>query len=207
MDIVFDITKVSLTDIDNVRPNTWNPKNENTEEYRKVKQSIETNGQLLPVFVRENDGYEIIDGQQKWTACKELNYKQIAIYNFGEISDQEAQQLTIWFQQQVPFDQIDLSYLVAELHEKYENIQLPYNQQEIEEMLNLAKFNFDQYQNEQPDTQNQDDEVRTLSLTMARDKYEMICGVIDAVIAQEGLHEKDQSRALELICANYASGM
>ena len=201
----FDLTKVKVVPIEQVRPNTWNPKPKGGKAYEKVKQSIATNGLKSTIAVRENDGYEIIDGEQRWTACLELGFKKILIYNEGEVTDQEAKQLTIWWQQQVPFDPMDEAFLVADMADEFGDLELPYDIEEIEEMKALANFSFDEYSDKEPSAP-ADSDVRTLALVMAKDKYDLIVGALDAVIHQEELQPNDRSRALELIVADYISG-
>ena len=204
-EINFDPKKLKRVSLEEVRPNTWNPKPKGTQDYEKVKKSIQNKGLRGFIVVRENDGFEIIDGEQRWTACKELNFDKVLIYNEGEVSDKEAKELTIWWQQQVPFDQIELAYLIKDMDDQYESLELPFEPTELDELLKISNFDFEQYQTERPEIPT-DDNVRTLVLAMAKDKYDFICGALDAVIAQEGLQPNDRSRALELIVADYISG-
>jgi hypothetical protein len=204
--IAYKPENMKIVDIDLVRPNTWNPKPDGGKEYEKVKRSIETNGQrAYPVAVRQNDGYEIIDGAQRYKACVELGFNKILIYDEGKMSDQQAKQLTIWYQQQVPFDQIELAYMIKDMDDLYENLELPFEPTELDELLAISNFDFEQYQTHRPEIPT-DGNVRTLALVMIKDKYDFIVGALDAVIAQEGLQPSDRSRALELIVADYISG-
>lgn len=203
--INFDPKKMRVAPIDLVRPNTWNPKTSGGPEFEKVKRSIEQKGQrAYPIIVRDNGGFEIIDGQQRYTACLELGFKEVLIYNEGEVSDKEAKELTIWYQQQVPFDHIELAYMIKDMDNLYENLELPYEPIELEELLAISNFDFDTIENETPIET--DNNVRTLVLAMVKDKYDFICAALDAVIAQEELQPNDRSRALELIVADYISG-
>ena len=203
--INFDPKKLKRVSLEEVRPNTWNPKPKGGQDFEKVKKSIEKKGLRGFIVVRENDGFEIIDGEQRWTACKELGFDKVLIYNEGEVSDKEAKELTIWWQQQVPFDQIELAYLIKDMDDQYESLELPFEPTELDELLKISNFDFEQYQTERPEIPT-DDNVRTLVLAMVKDKYDFICGALDAVIAQEGLQPNDRSRALELIVADYISG-
>ena len=142
--LIFDKNKILVVPIGGVRPNTWNPKAKNTEEFRKVKKGIDIKGQRLPIIVRENKGYEIIDGEQRFTACKELGYNRVIIYSEGVLSDKEAKELTIWYQQQVPFEELKLAELVSDLA-KMGDIQLPYTEEEVEEYKKLFVFDFNKY--------------------------------------------------------------
>jgi len=205
MEINFDPKKLKIVSIDEVRPNTWNPKPKGGKDYEKVKKSIEKKGLRGFIVVRENDGYEIIDGEQRWTSCTELGFDKVLIYNEGEVTDKEAKELTIWWQQQVPFDHLDLSYMISEMQETFGELELPYSDEEVDEMLKISNFDFDQYASERPQDDSNPD-VRTLALVMVKDKYDFIVAALDAVIAQEELQPNDRSRALELIVADYTSG-
>ena len=146
--IKFNAKNLKIVDINKVHPNTWNPKDKNTEEFEKVVESIKINGQRSPVVVRENNGYEIIDGEQRYTACKQLDFKKVLIYNEGKISDKEAKELTIWYQQQVPFNEVKLAGMIKELLDQYEleEIQLPYSSEEIIEYAKMHDFNWEDYE-------------------------------------------------------------
>ena len=137
----FDPTNIQIVEIDKVRPNDWNPKLENTPEYQKIVESIEVNGFKQPIIVREvEDGYEICDGCQRWTAAKQLGFDKIYIYNLGNIPEEEAKSITIWMEQQVPFDEMELAPIVAELSDL--KIQTPYSEDEVEDFVNMLNFDF-----------------------------------------------------------------
>jgi len=133
--IVFDETKLSVVLIDEVRPNTWNPKEADTVEYQRIKLGIQQHGLRKPIIVRENEGFEIIDGEQRWTICKELGYTKIPIYNEGELSDKQARELTIIYEQQVPFEPINFRVLIKELDDMYDSIDIGYSDIEIGDIL------------------------------------------------------------------------
>lgn len=142
----FDAKKIQIIDIGLIDPNTWNPKDKNTEEYLKIKKGMELKGQRLPIVVRQKgDRFEIIDGEQRFTALKSLGYKRVIIYNEGQVSDKEARELTIWYQQQVPFDELKLSKLVKELNAMGEP-ELPFSIEEMQEYLTMADFDWQNYQ-------------------------------------------------------------
>lgn len=144
--ITFDPKKLIVAPIDCVSPNDYNPKDKNTPEYERVKKSIEQKGQRLPVVVREvgKDKFEIIDGEQRFRSCLELGHKTIALYNEGKLSDREAKELTIAYQQQVPFNEVELAYLIKELTAD-PAFQLPYNTEELDVFKELADFDLNKY--------------------------------------------------------------
>jgi len=192
--ISFDSAKVKTVKIGEVRPNTWNPKDKNTDDFQKVKKGIKLKGQKQPITVRENDGYEIIDGEQRLTACKELGFEDIVIYNEGEVSDKEARELTIWYQQQVPFNEIELATLVKGLYQ-YPDLELPYTSEEMKDLLDLEAFDWGQ------DNDSEFEEgVRTLQIKMSEGQYKIIKEAIEKVKKET---VSPDGRALELICAEF----
>lgn len=204
----FDPTKIKKVSIDKVIPNTWNPKEKNTKEYEKLRESIFTKGLRGAVAVRvhptKKGKYEIIDGEQRYTAAKELGYEEIHIYNEGVVDDKEAKELTIWWQQQVPFEKITEAYLVAELVEAHgiENVELPYSEAEIAQFQNLAEFKFEDYKNEDEKEPEFDGDVKTLKLTLSKEAYDIIKTAMKRVMDENSCGE---ARALELIAADYLS--
>lgn len=195
----FDPTKIEKVAIDEVEPNDYNPKEVDTPEYRNVVESIRLNGLKQPIFVREvdgNDKYVIVDGQQRWTAAKELGYGEIYVYNLGKISEEEAKSLTIWFEVQVPFLEIDLAPLVVELNAL--DMKLPYTDQQIMDFKNMATFDFNEpYEEKEP----VDDEpkLKNLTVKMTPEQLEVVEEAIKTVADGENVSE---GRALELLCAS-----
>lgn len=138
----FDPDNIKIVGIDEVKPNSWNPKLENTPEFQKIVESIQVNGFKSPIIVRETDeGYEICDGQQRWTAAKQLGFDKIYIYNLGKISEAEAKSVTLWMETQVKFNEIELAPLVAELNDL--KIDIPYSEDEVQDYINMLHFDFE----------------------------------------------------------------
>ncbi len=142
----FDPKRLQQVPIMVVRPNTWNPKARDTEEFKKIKKGIQEKGLRLPIPVRQKrEGeslFEIIDGEQRFRAAKELRHEKVVVYNEGELSDQEAKELTIWYQQQVPFDEVKLAGLVMEIAAGGE-FSLPYSEEEINVYRDMLNFSWD----------------------------------------------------------------
>lgn len=201
----FDPSKIIKVPIDKVEPNDYNPKEKNTKEYKNVVESIRRNGFKQPIFVREeegNDNYVIVDGEQRWTAANELGYKDIYIYNLGNISEEEAKALTIWFEVQVPFSEVELAPIVVELNKL--DIQLPYTDEEIVTFEKMTQFDFDTAYNEEgPQNDELDDEMKTLNIKMTPEQFETVDGAIKYIVEHE---EVSEGRALELLCANGLTG-
>ena len=200
----FDLKKLQVVDIETVRPNEYNPKNPDTKEFKNVVKSLKTNGLTIPIIVREdpeNKGqFIIIDGQHRYLAAKELEYKEIPIYNEGVVDEARAKQLTIFYQVQVPFSEIDLSYLVVELANL--EMELPYTEQEILDFRDMAEFDFD-YDRKEPEQDDSDDGLVPYSIRMTQDQLEVFKRAID-IIKEDA--DCSDGRACELLAAEYISG-
>jgi hypothetical protein len=197
LDITYDKTKLSVVKLNDVRPNSWNPKEKDSPVVKRIEQNIQRIGFNEPIRVRENNGFEIIDGEQRWTAARNLGLKEVLIYNEGKVSDKEARNATLWWQVQVPFDDIKLAYEVAQLSN--EDVELPYTAEEIEDFKAMANFDFEQYATERPEDEL--DGVKTLKIVLGEEAYNVIMQAISQVQAE---HDNiSEARAVELICADY----
>ena len=207
--ILLDTTKIKIVPIEDVFANSWNPKEDNTEEYQTIKRGIEENGLDGFIWVRwkEKKGkeqtYEVVDGMQRYTACKELGYTRIPIYDFEDISLRKAQQKTLWFQAQVPFDEIKLSELLADIIKSGENVNVPYTEEQMQNYLKLADFDWDAYNSEKP---NDDEGGAGKTIKVTDDQYAVIADAIDKVKTDSDEKRISDGRALELICADFLGG-
>lgn len=201
MELTFDPKKLKVVSIDEVFPNPWNPKEKNHKKVEDIKKSIELHGFKAPVQVRNNEGkYEIVDGEQRWTAMKELGAKQIVIYDNGVMSDEDAKNETLWWQVQVPFETISLANLVTELDQL--NLSLPYNEKEIAEFAEMSEFNFDQYDKDRPEDEGNDD-IKSFVVKLTAEQYEIVTSAINQIKED---NDCSDPRALELLAADYLAG-
>jgi len=164
--IVFDPSKIKLVPINDIEPNNYNPKDKDTPEYLTILNEIREKGMRALVYVRHTKMvnrtqlYEIADGEQRWTACKQLGYEVIPVYDWGDMSMQEAQEMTLGFQVQVPFNEIKLAHLLADMVKRYgDGIQVPYSAEQIKNYLDMAGFDWNSYQGEELRLENEDDQV------------------------------------------------
>ncbi len=185
-DIDFDASKVKIVGIDEIRPNTWNPKNLDTKEYKRVKSSVEKNGLRLPIVVRQHEGYQIIDGEQRWRSCKDLGYKKVVIYDEGEMSDQRAKELTIWYQQQVPFNEVKLAWLIKDLV-GMEDVNIPYSQEEVDAYLKATEFDPNSFKpNTLPDDTGS---LLTFTIKVSKSQLEVVRQAMDKFIEKNATPE------------------
>lgn len=85
-----------IVPIDKLRPNAWNPNVQDEETFRHELASIRRFGFVDPVICRLDGAmYEIIDGEHRWRAARELGYTELPVYDVGPIATHEAKQLTI----------------------------------------------------------------------------------------------------------------
>lgn len=196
----FDPSKIIKVPIDKVEPNDYNPKEKNTKEYKNVVESIRRNGLKQPIFVREvdnNEKYVVVDGEQRLTAANELGYTEIYVYNLGKISEEEAKALTIWFEVQVPFSEVELAPIVVELNKL--DITLPYTDEEIVTFEKMTQFDFDTAYNEEgPQNDELDDEMKTLNIKMTPEQFETIQNAIKTVMEGENVNEGESLRRIVL---------
>lgn len=70
-------------DINNITPNPFQPRtNFDPEALEELKKSILSNGLIQPITVRRKDEshYELISGERRLKACKDIGYKEIPAY-------------------------------------------------------------------------------------------------------------------------------
>lgn len=200
MDKDFNPQNIKKVPIFDVEPNDYNPKKKDTPEYQNVLESIKRNGLKQPIFVRTVNGkYIIVDGEQRYTAAIDLGYDEIYIYDLGDISEDEAKALTIWFEVQVPFDKVELAPLVVDLTNS--GIDLPYTDKEIISFKKIAGF--DIASGEIADTPQPEDGFTTLKLRLTQEQFDVIHSAIEQVSKDQNVSE---GRALELIVADGMSG-
>ncbi len=80
-----------------ILPNKWNPNQQSKFIFEKEKKSIRDHGFIDPCTAREiKPGmYELIDGEHRWRAAKEIGLKEVTLNNLGKVPKVIAQQLTL----------------------------------------------------------------------------------------------------------------
>lgn len=195
----YDPKNIKKVKIDEVEVNDYNPKAKETKEYQNVVKSLRINGLQQPIMVRELNGkYVIVDGEQRYTAAKELGFEEIYIYNFGEISDEDAKATTIWMEVQVPFDQIDLAPIALELHEQ--GLELPFTDLQLDDFKHIAEFDFDSYVAEDnlPVKNDNSEKTYQIKIKLSKEQLDEINEAIKAMVESENIGE---AHALELLVA------
>ena len=86
--------ETSEIDIEDIVPNKWNPNRMPAGTYKKLMSSIKLIGLLSPVIVREikKNKFEIIDGEHRVKALKELGYINVTCV-VKECTDEEVKEI------------------------------------------------------------------------------------------------------------------
>lgn len=196
MDIeAYDSSKVKKVEMSKVHPNSWNPKEKNHEKLETIEDSIRMHGFKQPIQVRTHptiEGeYEIIDGEQRYTVMDNLGAEFIYIYDNGEVADDDAQNETLWWQIQVPFEPVKLANIVESLELK--GMKLPYTQKELNKIKGAVM----------KDPAAEQDKNR-LNIKLTPDQYEVVMQAINFIKEE---NDCEDARALELLCADYLAGI
>lgn len=82
--------------LDNLVPNKINPKSMTELQFKKLKKSIEQLGLLNPIIVRKlsETKYEIIDGEHRYKAFKELGHIKI-LSNVIKATDEDVKKIIL----------------------------------------------------------------------------------------------------------------
>lgn len=145
-----------IVPIDSVVPNQWNPNKQSEYIFEKELTSIKTHGMVQSILVRQKGTQlEIMDGEHRWRAAKQLGFTEISVNNMGEISDQVAQQLTIIMNEvKGKADDQLMAKLVASLAQGIDLAELeknlPYTKNELEHFIANAKIDWDAISSEMP---------------------------------------------------------
>lgn len=139
--------------IGEVHPNDWNPNEQTPFIFEKEKQSILKHGFLDPIDVRSvaKEGqrvYEIVDGEHRWRAAKELGMTEIPVNDFGNVDIDTAKQLTIIRNEtrgQARRDKLAQLIQDLSLNMSIEDLKLnlPFAEPEIDSLLSEGSINWD----------------------------------------------------------------
>lgn len=146
-------TEKLVVDINQVIPNQWNPNSMSEFIYGRMKKTIEDKGLFGSIICRRNAGYyQILDGEHRWKACKELGYKQIPIeVSVKDLSDEEVKFWTLYFNNTKGKDDVEK---VAKILNEIDGGQaqlLPFTDEEIKNTKDLFAFDFSQYETSKGD--------------------------------------------------------
>jgi len=116
-------SELRLVSVDRLVPSGLNPNRMTEDEFQRLKTSIRNAGfiESNPILARPNgDGtYEIVDGEHRWRAAKELGIKRVPC-RIREIDDLEADRLRVILNKdRGSLDYFKLSKLLNQCYERY----------------------------------------------------------------------------------------
>lgn len=153
---------VSLLNIGLVKPNTWNPNVQNERQFQAEVESIISNGFLAPILVRpDGNNYQIIDGEHRYKALNRIiqdgmsgakNVKELVEQKkipaiVVDVDEVHAKRLTIIMNE--TRGRADLAKLGDLLNTIAPDlgtdliVGLPYTQTQLEELMDIAEFDWE----------------------------------------------------------------
>ena len=194
---------VTYVSVDRIRPNPWNPNRQDAFIFEKEKASISEFGFVVPITCRTLGSYfEVIDGEHRWKAAKELGYSEVPVISLGVVDDETAKQLTIILNETKGQAQPDLlRTLLDDLLSKKPKADLlkvlPYTPMQFDSMV--TQFNWDAV--EKPVATKERWVMR--SYRMPADAAEVLDDAIKKVQAEDSCPDW---QAIERLAADFLSG-
>lgn len=200
-------------------PNPWNPNKTKPRQQKAIAESLATYSQIIDIVVRPNgDRYQIIDGEHRYDELTEDVYVTV----LHGLSDADAKKLTIIMNEtRGEADKIELAQLLADLASELNGEELlnalPYEQNELDELVKLAEVDWDNFNNsddeQQPDfkcdREPTEDEFTKLYIVIPKEAL-LVAEQAYELISQERELNKNKDIAwgqvLESLAADYISG-
>lgn len=203
--------------VNQLHPNPWNPNRMNDRQYAAAKESIEAYGFIDPITVRahpELSGeYQVIDGEHRWKAAQELGIDTVPIVLIT-VTDQQAKKLTIILNEtRGNADTIDLAQLLDNLSTELDPDELlrglPYSQAELDELIAMGSFDWDEHLQGASDTTPQDphdNDFATLRVLIPTDALAVLKQARERIQDETQLHDEEAiawGQVIELLAAEY----
>lgn len=175
----FTTTKKQVA-IDLIDPNKWNPNVETPEMFAKVKANIEKYGFVDPVFVRaKGERYELIDGEHRWRAAKQLGYSEIICEVIEGLDDFDAALLTVNMNNlRGEDDPVKRGRIFKDLREKRPDLvaMLPFEEFQVQAEIDLITFNpEEEYKDAKPPVL---DGTAKMSFVVSLDRVDLVSKVL-----------------------------
>lgn len=187
-------TEKKIVPIDSIIANFWNPNVMPKATFEKMKQTIVEKGLFGSIYVRRFEStsgiqYQILDGQHRWQACKELGWTEIPVeVAINEVSDRETQFWTIYFNNTRGKDDIEKRSVILENLELGQIPLLPFTEEEIENEKKLFKFDFSQYETKDVEVP-ENEMLHPLVMKFNESEWEAVQQAI-SYAKKEGMNEK-----------------
>ena len=151
--------------IDRLIKADWNYKSDGTDaQITKLMNSITYDNSAGVLAVRKvGDKLEVIDGNHRLEALRRLGWTNVQVENFGELSKAKAVILArrrnhVWFDDDLlSYSELFKEDILPEISLEELKTILPESEAEIDSILNLGKFDWEEPQKKQ--IENQDKEI------------------------------------------------
>mgnify|MGYP003133084950 CR=1 FL=1 len=171
-------TQVVEMDIKDLIKADWNYKSEGTkEQIDKLKKSIKEDKSVGVLAVREiDDKFEVIDGNHRLEAIRQLKWKKVPCENFGEITKGKA--ITIarrrnhkWFDDDLNAYAKIFTEDVLEEYTLDELIEfMPDTMEDMENLVNINQFDWEEAEDV---SEYEEDDLKTIKVVVPDTTYEM----------------------------------
>lgn len=200
-------------------PNPWNPNKTKPRQQKAIAESLATYSQIIDIIVRPNgDRYQIIDGEHRYDELTEDVYVTV----LHGLSDADAKKLTIIMNEtRGEADKIELAQLLADLSNELSGEELlnalPYEQNELDELVKLAEVDWDNFNNSEDDQQPDfkgdgdptEDEFTKLYIVIPKEALLVADQAYELISQQRELNKNKDiawGQVLESLAADYISG-
>ncbi len=142
------MTKQITVPIALLKPSPWNSNHVSPENEIKLQESIRQFGMFKPIVVRQiaEDEYEILGGEHRWDAAREVGLTEVPVFNLGPIDDILARKITLADNARYGQDDtIELAKLLEEIgaDAELQNV-LPYTDADLNSIFSSVNIALDE---------------------------------------------------------------
>lgn len=158
----YKIERGVLIPKEKLHTNPWNPNHMKPRQQEAVSESIKQYGQVMELLVRPHPDitgeYQIIDGEHRYNILPDNVFCNV----IHGLPDAEAKKLTIVMNEtRGSADKIELAQLLSEIKDDLGDelgLALPYEENELEELIKLSEVDWDQFDEDIDDPFEEDTE-------------------------------------------------
>lgn len=188
---------------ESLRPNPWNTNHCSPEAEEKIRNSIRRFGLFKPIIVRTLDdgSLEILGGEHRWQAAKDLGMPKVPVVNLGKVPDRTAKEIGLVDNGRYGEDNsVELAQLLRELDASEVATFMPFSDDDLAnifavETINLDDLTFD-HENDTPELAELPDSpaIQThqiLRFKVPVDDAHRVYEVIERVMKEQGFTKGD----------------
>ncbi|WP_197483973.1 ParB/RepB/Spo0J family partition protein [Comamonas thiooxydans] len=147
-----DQLKIIYVPTGHLRPNPWNSNVVSPEMEGRLRNSLKQLNFYKPIIVRElDDGtFQILGGEHRWRAAKDLGHEQVPVICLGKIDDKQAKLIGLADNGGYGIDDVTrLNSVLQDIGMEDVAAMLPYTEDELAGMfkavdeIDLSKIGFD----------------------------------------------------------------